>query len=148
LASDGRVNRLLAQANDTQKRVGELEGECRGLRERAERAEQLNEEMSQEATRVREVQVSSASTTSGGSSEEADRLFRESLQLQVDLKFATDELQRLREVEEKLHLERWQAEHEKTEREAGEKELELKERELAVKNRALMVEVEKTRMMT
>jgi chromosome segregation ATPase len=40
---DGRVSRLLAQANDTQKKMAELEAECCTLRERSGRLEQANE---------------------------------------------------------------------------------------------------------
>ena len=42
---------------------------------------------------------SSASTSNNP---EMDRILRESLQMQVELKFAKDELERLREVEEVL----------------------------------------------
>jgi chromosome segregation ATPase len=108
--------------------------------------EQANAELTQEAGKLREAQA--GLSANGSSSPEAERLFRESLQLQVELKFATDELVRLREVEGRLEQEKWVAAHERGEREAAERELERVERELAAKNRALMVEAGKTKMMS
>ena len=46
------------------------------------------------------------------SNAEIDRLMRESLQLQVELKFARDEASRLRAAEEALEGERWRADKE------------------------------------
>lgn len=68
-ASEGKVHRLLGQNNDSQKRVMELESECRGHRERAERLEQLNSNLSEEAAQLREKQAGSATPTNGSSSE-------------------------------------------------------------------------------
>jgi chromosome segregation ATPase len=90
-------------------------------------------------------EVERASQAQGGP--EIDRLFRESLQMEVELKFAKDELGRLRGIEDNYEEARWRADKEATERAALEKECEAIERELVGKNRALMIEVEKTKMM-
>ena len=49
---------------------------------------------------------SNASTTTNP---EIDRMLRETLQMQVDLKFANDELSRLRGIEEAYENEHWKA---------------------------------------
>jgi hypothetical protein len=57
-------------------------------------------------------------------------------------------MQRLQGLEESLEQERWRAEREHEERVSAEGEFERVERELVGKNRALMIEVEKTKMMS
>jgi hypothetical protein len=87
---------------------------------------------------------SNASTTTNP---EVDRLFRESLQMQVELKFANDELSRLRRLEEALDNEKWRADKEHRERTELEQNFERVEKELMKKNRALLIEGERSKVL-
>ena len=79
-------------------------------------------------------------------SPEVDRLMREGLQLQMDLKYAQEEVERLKGAEEAVEELRWRADHHQRERESLEEETERLGRELASKHRALLIEVEKGKL--
>lgn len=143
---DSKSSRLLSQVNDSQKRSNDLESQNKLLREQITRQEQLNKEVSESFAKLKE-ESSKQMKASTSMSPEMDKMFRETLQMQIQLKFAHDELARLKGIQDSYENEKWRAEKESTERQQMQTHLQKIQKELASKNRALMIEVEKTKMM-